>query len=610
MPSHVATLRFVASASATLLVLGAGTSCKEGSRATVPDASFCEATFAERSNVTPAVAQSLDASAPSREASALGPEDPVAPDENLVPSPLSGAVLNIEEATVLESTPTSYSFDGDVSEWVPLPAGTVPAERGHAKLWVALTEAGLFMAGEVDAALGSVHLDRVRLEFALKPPRLPPIAIINHLMAHVVDEHWCKTEGSTFPTVDDAGLPPPEQVSDCLAWLARCEKLRTALAGRFQRTIDVDLAAAKVSGVIGARVFVRGEDAGKARTFELEVPLTSLPETSEMPLRTVRVIERLFSSEGPKSGQQAERADVPAWAVSRRQTPLSLHAAPAIVEHIARESAATDKPKDVFVREAASYIPSPTTTKVSFFFNVGEAGQWTPDPSTESPQIVELDVTHGRLLFTLRGCPTNASVPRAPSDAPCARGGDISITAHPTFFDDTYGKRHPMVSMVSRHGNEVLDVSASTTFDPYELALRGPGVHILDVYQGPGGPYGSGPSGLMPGYAFEIVTMDDSGHFNAPRQFDIVVHRGQVLGTEGLPGFEEQMGISDPSLSIGQSLEEFGLKGTFMTEGPLEDADSTLVNHAFKVGYRWDAAKADYVRFGGAHVIEDAGGLR
>ena len=50
-----------------------------------------------------------------------------------------------------------------------------------------------------------------------------------------------------------------------------------------------------------------------------------------------------------------------------------------------------------------------------------------------------------------------------------------------------------------------------------------------------------------------------------------------------------------------------GLAGTFTTNGPPSDADATYVDHAFKIGYRWDPTKGDYVRFGSAHVVRDGG---
>jgi hypothetical protein len=261
-----------------------------------------------------------------------------------------------------------------------------------------------------------------------------------------------------------------------------------------------------------------------------------------MPLSTLRIAARLYSGASAKRGEHDATSDR-GFSTLRLRERLRLHAAPEIVEHVLEEAKESGRPGDEDVAVGASYVPAPSSTKMSFFFNVGEAGEWTPDPERLSPQVAELDVARGRLLFTLAACATG----EAP-DASCARGGAISIHAHPSFFDDTFGARHPRVSFVSRRGADVLGVSASTSLDPYKLVARGPGVHILDVYRGPAGPYGSGPSGAMTGYRFEIVTMEESGHFGQPEPFKLAVWRGQILGTEGLAGFEDQFGSSDSSL--------------------------------------------------------------
>jgi hypothetical protein len=260
---------------------------------------------------------------------------------------------------------------------------------------------------------------------------------------------------------------------------------------------------------------------------------------------------------------------------------------------------------DAILKMAVSYVPAPTTTHVSYFFNIGEAGEFTPD--AVSPQVGDLDVARGRPLFTLRGCAADDA--GTDGGTPCANGGAITIAAHPSFFDDTYGLRHPKVSLVSRRDDAVLDVSDSSSFDPYAFAKRDPGVHILGVYQGPAGPYGSGPSGAATGYQFQIQTMDEDGRFAAPRTFDLMIRRGYILGVDGLSGFDNQSGISDPTVWLGRSLEFFGLKGTFVKEGVGDsDADVQSFERVFEVGYRWDAHQGDYVHFGSARSSTRRGG--
>jgi hypothetical protein len=152
-------------------------------------------------------------------------------------------------------------------------------------------------------------------------------------------------------------------------------------------------------------------------------------------------------------------------------------------------------------------------------------------------------------------------------------------------------------------------VSESTSFDPYAFAKRDPGVHVLAVYRGPAGPYGSGPSGAAPGYQFQIMEMDVEGRFATPRTFGLLVHGGYMLGVDGLTGFDEQSGVSDPEVWLGRPLDFFGLRGTFVREGVGEsDADFHSFERVFEVGYRWDPQKRDYVRFGSARPPKRGGG--
>ena len=187
---------------------------------------------------------------------------------------------------------------------------------------------------------------------------------------------------------------------------------------------------------------------------------------------------------------------------------------------------------------------SATSGTVRFFYNRGEAGQWAP--TVPSPEVSEVDVATGRKLFTLAACPDAGGANEA-----CASGADIDIVAHAAWIDDTFGPRHPEVALVSRRGGTVLDVGPFTSYDPYTLVRRAPGVHVLDVYQGPAGPYGSGPSGGMTGSRFEIVTMDGAGRFALLEPpFELGLWRDHVVGTDALPGFEGQEGNADGTLQI------------------------------------------------------------
>lgn len=590
-----------------LLVFLLGAGCKPDVSRPEPPGASAAAPTVDSGGHDGAREASSEASAPAHDeplaagSAAPAPAAPAGPFPHPRRAAFRGVFVDLATTgPVLDDAPAEYRFDGDVAEWSAMPTTSLPTENGRASVVFALTDKGFYVAGNVDAHAGDTRLDHVRVNVALVHPVMPPIAFASHLTGAVVDAAWCRDEVTKTFGFDEkapnAAEEAKEATRDCLAWLAKCEDLRAQIEERFEKTVTIDLGAAKVTGVAGARVLVQRRDGGTGATFEAEIPLTSMPETAEMPLRTVRVAARLYSPTPSRSPDGGSNALEPAWNIFVRRDPLRLHRLAPLVEHIMAESAASTTRGDA-MRVAASYVPAPTSRAVSFFFNIGEAGQWTP--SAISPQVADVDVAAGRTIFTLH---TGA----AASDG--GAGGDITISAHAASFDDTFGTGHPKVSLVSRRGDAVLDVSASTSFDPYTLVARAPGVHILDVYQGPAGPYGSGPSGAMTGYEFEIFKMDATGHFTGPQAFDLMIHRGYILtGQETLPGFEDQFGISAPSLSISPTLERFGLAGTFTTNGPPSDADATYVDHAFKIGYRWDPTKGDYVRFGSAHVVRDGG---
>jgi hypothetical protein len=246
---------------------------------------------------------------------------------------------------------------------------------------------------------------------------------------------------------------------------------------------------------------------------------------------------------------------------------------------------------------------------VSYFLNVGEGSQWVPNPETLSPQVGDLDVAQGRQLIALPQC----DGPDSGSDAgrPCARGGTIRVVLHESlldpFFDVTVNLRRPhrRVSLVSERDGEVLDVSESTSFDPEAWVVRPPGVHVLNVYHGPAGDYGSGPLGVTPGYQFQILRMDGGGTFAKPETFPLIVRSGFVLGVEGLAGFDFQDGDASPEVLLNRPLESFALKGTLVRKvrpGPNEPSET----RAYEVGYRWDEPTGVYRRFSSSRPI-DAG---
>jgi len=524
---------------------------------------------------------------------------------NIVRPRFRGAYLNVPRVDrILETKPIAYRFDGDVSEWSDMPASSIPEENGSARLDFALTDTGFYVAGDVVARAEDTPLDHLRINIALQPPTLPPIAFLTPLLLSEVDEAYCRNEAKRRPALNgrDETLDESEP---CLRWLAECKASRAELERRFEREINLDLVAAMVDGAPGARLAIHRREARNGVSFELELPLTSMPETSEMPLRTVRVAARLFSVARPTD--QSHRgmpppSSAPVWTVHVRKKPLRLHAVAPIVEHVLSDTSASGATFNL-VRVAASYVPAPTSKRVSYFFNVGTSGLWHWDHP--SPIAADIDVSKGRVLFTLHGCAPDAGT--SEMGTPCVDGRDITISAYPTSFDDTLGPSHPKVSLVSRRLDSILDVSDSTAFDPYTFAVREPGVHILNVYQGPAGPYGSGPSGHAIGYKFEIMTMDREGRFSPARAFDLQVYRGNILGVDAA-GFGGQTGSENPRLWIGNSIDVFGLTGTLWRE---EKADGSgelaLSEYRFKAGFRWNPAKKDYIQTQSVEPMPDGG---
>lgn len=485
----------------------------------------------------------------------------------------------------LGALPAGFVSDGDVAEWPAAAAarlGSGGSGPNLGRLWVAFGDAAVVVAGDVLASAAPDAGTRVHIDLAFAPSKLPPLAFVNHLTAAVVDDAYCRDTAIEMHASDDGG-PAEEDQATCRAWLVRMRALRAGLGERFVRHISVDLATERVGGVEGAKLALRKREGGG--TFELTIPAQSLPETAEMPLRTVRVAARVTGPAAGKGDGGARR-----WRLSKLDAPRAWHAAPEIV---ARILSTPHEEGDVLLRTAASYVPAPTTSRVGFFFNAGAGGQWSPD--LESPQVGDLDVAHGRKLLALPACGAHDA-----GATPCAGDVAIEVWAHPVGYDDTYGLRHPMVALVSRRAGKSgapLDMSASTSFDPYGLTRREPGVHVVALYQGPAGPYGTGPSGAMPGHAFQLFTMDARGHFTGPRSFDLAVRRYLLLGTDGLKGFGGQEMLLDTVPWFDPKLEFFGLRGSFIVkEESAPDAEASA--RSFEVGYRWDAAARDYVRFG------------
>jgi hypothetical protein len=565
---------------------------------------------------TPDAVAPLSAPSPAAPDQAPAPADPFAG----VPVrghdvPFRGTAADFAIATMAESSPPQYALDGRIDEWAAAePSATLPASAGRGKIWIAFTEAALLVAGDLDASAGGVRLDKVRIDLALPPPVLPPIAINGYFVSAVVDESWCRTTAYGPPEDgNNAHVPTHEETEACLTWLSRCRDLRAAIAERFQRTIIVDLAKGTVSGAPGVKGSVaKARGSGTGESFEVALPSASFPETAEMPLRTVRMAARAFSDSPPKTALAGAAPGEPSWKTFTLATERRAHRLPELVASIARQ--VSGEKADEITRVAVSYVPSPTSSRVRYFYNQ------TDPPYAErmlpSPQVVELDVATGRKLFTLPAC--------AAADGgrePCAEGGPIEIGAHAAWIDDAFSAQHPQVALVSTRGPAVLDVSPFTSFDPYTLVRRPPGAHILDVYQGCAGDYCMGQSGAARGYRFEVMTMDGTGHFGwaKGRPADAGASPGRVptlgfdrdylMGAEGLPGFEQQCGNAYGDLWIDPALKFFGLKGSFCAGSYDQDADFASRTRSFEVGYRWNAAEGAYALFGRtfASPPDDAG---
>jgi hypothetical protein len=484
--------------------------------------------------------------------------------------------FDLSITSVLDHEPLAYAFDGDTLEWASPPSAVASPDGPRVSAWFAVTDHGLFIAGSVGARDDSAHRSELGVSLAFTPPDLPPIAFASHLSGADVDEEWCKTVGQIGP--DFSGTPDDATREGCLTWLAQQHARRAQIASRFVRVLTIDLARGKVQGAPGARIALR-KNAGSPVTFEVEVPASALPETSEVPLQSVRLAARYARGSSGAGGRKTE----PAWVLRKLPAPLQVHQEPSILalvgEHVRTQGPGYMGPVTI------SYVPSTKTSAVTFYLNGAEGGQWTP--RLDSPVVETLDVARGRTLFTL---------------------GDVTIVAYPTWVGDFAGTNHPEVSLVSRRGDTVLDSTPSTAYDPYALVERAPGVHILYVFQGWSGFLGMGESGLMPGYQFEVATMTADGKFSPSRSFAVAISRDHVQGVEGLPGFpDDGVQNANAGLSIAPKLARFGLEGSFTTDAPGDgSADVTLVWHHFTAGYRWDPAAADYVRYGRADVA-DAG---
>jgi hypothetical protein len=256
-------------------------------------------------------------------------------------------------------------------------------------------------------------------------------------------------------------------------------------------------------------------------------------------------------------------------------------------------------------RVAVTYVPSAESMRVRYIYNRDSVGN---DDPYISPYAATLDVTAGRKLFTLPACSDDAGA------EPCARGGSLDLFAYPVAFDDEFSTSHPRVALVSQRGGSVVDVSPFTSFDPYTLVRRPPGVHILNVYQGNAGDRGMGMCGAARGYAFQVMTMDGDGKLRmrvpaadlptlrarAPRAqgLPLAMDRCFLAGVEHLRGFEDQGDGTGAGLWIdSKQLQFFGLRGELSVR-PDVDADTEAAWRPFEAGYRWNPATGTYNLFG------------
>lgn len=275
---------------------------------------------------------------------------------------------SLEVAEILAAEGVS---DGDLGEWTSPPTFvTRDLEGTESRIWIAIGTDRVRVAAKGDVA-------RVEVAMASPPPTLPLIGWRNWMddVEPVVEEDCPGLAGV-------GGVASPEEILRCRAWVRQAVVDRDALAARFRSRIVIEAGASVDGAPIDARV-VRSDDA-----LELDLPITALPATTQIPLTALRVIARV----GARTSRWGEPAPE-LWPLAKLATPVRFGVRP---ELAAAAIAHTD-----LEHRLTFYEPGVGGSQVQLVYHhiSNELGI----PSTPSPSIAELPTDKLRRVGSFAG---------------------------------------------------------------------------------------------------------------------------------------------------------------------------------------------------------------
>jgi hypothetical protein len=363
--------------------------------------------------------------------------------------------------------PAGFQVDGSLGEWTQPPSltlGEKPPDARSARVWLAVDSGGLAIAGELRDDPARLAGEQVEVSLSLPPPELPPLAFVDQFQEHLV------------PTEGDCPQRPPKRAAVCQAWWKqqseRRQQLQAARVSRYVLRSDGVMRSGQ-SNVVGSARFMSVP--GGAR-FEALIPVTAFPRTAEAPLGHLGIRVDLVDGDAGRSPRPPLASSTDFQTASLTQ-PLRYGRWPELLERALK------------AQPGASYQPGLGADWLEVWVNPAQAYQYAP--KVPSPAVVRVDLSDVK---------------------PVAEAGDLELVSVPAEVNRRGGVDR---WLVSRRGQTILD-TRNIGNDAIRSAPRASGVQLLQVYQGPSSPMGTGTCGECPLVSFQYFTMDAQGRFSSP----------------------------------------------------------------------------------------------
>lgn len=457
--------------------------------------------------------------------------------------------------------PGGMKIDGELTEWTSNPATVLlgpesqvagPARADSpkdfsARVWIAWSDAGLAVAGEVtdDAvrfASGPAPnstADHVEIWLSLPPPRMPPIAYVNQFAEETIaGPEACRTN----ERIDD--------VKACETWFAAQVKLRARLERAFTRQYLVSPAgvaetwstAKDGAPLAGLACCARTRAVVKAGSpgwrFEILIPPEDFPPTGQLPLRDARVLVDIADADEGTAKLESFFSSSPARKFGKPETfhsvplpaPRSFDAVPPLLADLMK------------ARPATAYQPGTPVPRAWAFENRPRGYQYQP----EEPSPAVTAFTLGKMK-------------------PIAESPELRVYETPIGIRAV--KREKVAGTIRAPGRIVGQV------------VRRGHVHLLFHDESTMHPLGTGACGACPLHVLTMIGIDDEG--GAKRLLEESVLEESPVEENG-----RSFSYQDVEISFEKDLSAFGFRGKKMA---LEQSTPFLKR------WKWDSITRSYV---------------